>query len=136
MVQTVINGDSDRNGFTFDIELHLPVFLSSTTDLEFSKEEIKDSSRNRDSQNVSPGGFEPETPRSLISPTLSTLSQRLQLPNQRKLIFAVYLITILMYTVANPNECNSTLTSATRGETLTPNPNECNSTLTSGTKNI
>ena len=36
----------------------------------------------------------------------------------------------------NPNECNSTLTSATRGETLTPNPNECNSTLTSGTKNI
>ena len=25
------------------------------------------------------------------------------------------------------------LTSATRGETLTPNPNECNSTLTSGT---
>ena len=31
----------------------------------------------------------------------------------------------------NPTECNSTLTSATRGETLTPNPNECNSTLTS-----
>ena len=31
----------------------------------------------------------------------------------------------------NPNECNSTLTSATRGETLTPHPNECNSTLTS-----
>ena len=28
--------------------------------------------------------------------------------------------------VANPNECNSTLTSATRGETLTPNPNEWN----------
>ena len=28
------------------------------------------------------------------------------------------------------------LTSATRGETLTPNPNECNSTLMSGTKNI
>ena len=25
------------------------------------------------------------------------------------------------------------LTSAMRGETLTPNPNECNSTLTSGT---
>ena len=34
----------------------------------------------------------------------------------------------------NTNECNSTPTSATRGETLTPNPNECNSTLTSGTK--
>ena len=28
------------------------------------------------------------------------------------------------------------LTSATRGETLTPNPNECNSTLTSGTRGI
>ena len=45
-----------------------------------------------------------------------------------------------MYTVASlgpkPNECNSTLTSATRGEKSTPNPNECNSTLTSGTKNI
>ena len=26
--------------------------------------------------------------------------------------------------------------SATRGETLTPNPNECNSTLTSGTRGI
>ena len=25
IVQTVINGDPDRNGFTFDIELHLPV---------------------------------------------------------------------------------------------------------------
>ena len=28
------------------------------------------------------------------------------------------------------------LTSATRGETLTPNPNKCNSTLASGTNNI
>ena len=27
-----------------------------------SKKEIKDSPRNRDSQNESPGGFEPETP--------------------------------------------------------------------------
>ena len=35
----------------------------------------------------------------------------------------------------NPNECNATLTSETRGgETLTPNPNECNSTPTSGTR--
>ena len=54
-----------------------------------------------------------------------------------------------MYTVASPdpnpkgggqlpdpNECNSTLTSETRGETLTPNPNEGNSTLASGIKNI
>ena len=49
-----------------------------------------------------------------------------------------------MYTVASPDpdpnhggrghpdECNSTLTSATREETLTPDPNECSSTLTSG----
>ena len=28
------------------------------------------------------------------------------------------------------------LTSAMRGETLTPNPNDCNSTLTSGNNNI
>ena len=54
-----------------------------------------------------------------------------------------------MYTVASPgpnpreggqlpypNECNSTLTSATRGETLILNPNKCNSTLTSGTRGI
>ena len=50
-----------------------------------------------------------------------------------------------MYTEASPDpnprggghqlpiECNSTLTGATREETLTPNPNECNSTLTSET---
>ena len=81
----------------------------------------------------------------ISSPTLSPLSQRLQLPNPRK-IFAIYALTLLMYTVAspdpnprgggqlpNPNECSSTLTSATRQETLTPNPNKCNSTLTSGT---
>ena len=78
----------------------------------------------------------------VISPTLSQLSQRLQLPRKRK-IFAIYLITILMYTVAhpgrdpdpnrrgggqlpNPNKCNSTLTSGTREEALTPNPKECN----------
>ena len=81
----------------------------------------------------------------IISPTLSPLSQRLQLSNRRK-IFAIYLITILMYTVAgpdpnprgggqllNPNKNNSTLTSGTKGEALIPNPKECNSTLTSGT---
>ena len=75
----------------------------------------------------------------ISSPTLSPLDQRLQLPNRRK-IFTIYALTLLMYTVAsldpdpdtrgggqllNPNECNSTLTSATREETLTPNPNEC-----------
>ena len=51
-----------------------------------------------------------------------------------------------MYTVASPDpdpnprrggqlpnltECNSTLTSGTEGETLTPNPNDCHSMLTS-----
>ena len=61
----------------------------------------------------------------------------------------MYALTLLMYTVGSPDprltlilgegvnyltlECNSTLTSAMRGETLTPNPNECNSKLTSGT---
>ena len=34
------------------------------------------------------------------------------------------------------NECNSTLTSETRGETLTPNPNEYHSTLTSAIRRI
>ena len=81
----------------------------------------------------------------ISSPTLSPLSQRLQLPNRRK-IFAIYALPLLMYTVAspdpnsrgegqlpNPNECNSTPTSATMEETLTPYPNECNSTLTSRT---
>ena len=65
-------------------------------------------------------------------------------------IFAIYLITKLMYTVVspgpdpdpnprgggslpNPNKCNSTLMSGTREEALTPNPNESNSILTSGT---
>ena len=33
----------------------------------------------------------------------------------------------------NPNKCNFTLTSGTRGEALTLNPNEWNSTLMSGT---
>ena len=96
----------------------------------FSKEEIKDSSRNRDSQNASPDGFEPETP--------VQLSQQLQLSNHPQ-IFAIYPIPLLMYIVAspdpnpsgegqlpNPNECNSTLTSARRREMLTPNPNEWN----------
>ena len=37
----------------------------------------------------------------------------------------------------DPNKCNSTLTSGTREEALTPNPNEWNPTLlTSGTENI
>ena len=81
----------------------------------------------------------------ISSPTLSPLSQQLQLSNRWK-IFAIYALTLSMYTVdslapnpkgggqlPDPNECNSTLMSATRKEMLTPDPNECNSTLTSGT---
>ena len=79
----------------------------------------------------------------ISSPTRSPSDYQPQLPNRRK-IFAIYLLTLLMYTVAGPdpnpgggvnyltlrvqfyaNECNE-------GETLTPNPNECISTLTSG----
>ena len=50
---------------------------------------------------------------------------QLQLPSRRK-IFAIYALTILMYTVASldPNP---------RGGGQLPNPNECNSTLTSVT---
>ena len=36
----------------------------------------------------------------------------------------------------DPDECNSTLTSETRGKMLTPNPNECHSTLTSAIRGI
>ena len=63
----------------------------------------------------------------IISSTLSPLSQRSELSNRRK-IFAIYALTL--YTVAstdpdpnpsggdqlsNPNECNPTLASRTRG---------------------
>ena len=77
-------------------------------------------------------------------PTCSPPDYQLQLPNRKK-VFVIYALTLLMYTVASPdpnpragvnyltlgvqlytNECNE-------GETLTPNLNECNSTLTSGT---
>ena len=36
----------------------------------------------------------------------------------------------------HPNECNSTLMSGTRGETLTPNANECHFMLTSAIRGI
>ena len=65
-----------------------------------------------------------------------------QLPKQSQ-IFAIYALTLLMYIVAspdpnhrggsqlpNPNECNSMLTSATRGEMSTSNPNEFSFTQT------
>ena len=36
------------------------------TELKFFKEKIKNSSRNRDSENMSPGGFEPVTLWSIV----------------------------------------------------------------------
>ena len=94
----------------------------------FSKEESQDPSRNQGSQKV---GFEPATLGSVVQ-RFNHSTNQLQLPNRRK-IFAIYAPTLL--TVAspdhnprgggelpNPNESISALTSATRGETLTPNP--------------
>ena len=49
----------------------------------------------------------------------------MQLSSQPQ-IFAIYAITLLMYTVASP-DLNP------RGGGQLPNPNECKSTLTSGT---
>ena len=50
----------------------------------------------------------------IVSQALSPLSQRLQLPNQRK-IFAIYELTLLMYTVASPP--------GGRGQLPNPDPN-------------
>ena len=66
----------------------------------------------------------------ISSPTLSPLDQRLQLPNRRK-IFAIYALTLLIYNVASPDPDPDR---NTRGEGQLPNPNECNSTLTSTTR--
>ena len=63
----------------------------------------------------------------IIRPTLSPLrQQRLQLPNQPQ-IFAIFAITLLMYTVASPDP-------NPRGDGELPDPNECNSTLKSATR--
>ena len=62
----------------------------------------------------------------IISPTLSPLSQRLQLLNWWK-IFAIYVLTL--YTVASPDP-------NPRGGGQLSNPNKCNSALTSGTWGI
>ena len=64
-----------------------------------------------------------------ISPTLSPLSQRLQLPPNRRKIFAIYALTL--YTVASPDPDPNP-----KGGGQLPNPNECNSTLTGGTRSI
>ena len=62
----------------------------------------------------------------IISSTLSPLSQRSELSNRRK-IFAIYALTL--YTVASPD-----LDPDPRGGDQLSIPNECNSTLTSGTR--
>ena len=62
----------------------------------------------------------------IISARLSPLSQRLQLVNQWK-IFAIYALTL--YNVASPDP------NPWGGDQL-PDPNECNSTLMSGTRGI
>ena len=63
-------------------------------DLNFSKEGI-----NEGCQKV---GFEPETTRSISSPTLLPLGYRLQLPNRWE-IFGIYALTLLMFSVASPD---------------------------------
>ena len=54
----------------------------------------------------------------ISSPTLSPLDYQLQLPNRRK-ILANYAVTILIYTVANPDPDPNP-----RGGGQLPNPNE------------
>ena len=73
----------------------------------------------------------------ISSPTLSPLDQRLQLPNRRKIfgIYALTLLTLLMYTVASPDPDPDPNRRGGGGGQL-PNPNECNSTLTSETRGI
>ena len=107
---------------------------SQTYNFQKRKEKIPHEPGNQGCQKV---GFEPATLGSVVqrfNHSAIQLQQLLQLPNRRK-IFAIYAPTLLMFIVAscdpnprgggqlsNPNECNSMLTSETRGETLTPNP--------------
>ena len=62
---------------------------------------MKDRSRNEGSQNVHhvPDGFEPETLRSVVK--RATSEPRLQLLKCLQ-IFAIYTLTLVMYTVASP----------------------------------
>ena len=84
------------------------------TDLQFSKEERKDPSRNQGCQKV---GFESVTLGSVVQRSNHSAIQ-LHLPNRRK-IFAIYAPTLLMYIVASPDR-------NPRGGGQLPNPNECN----------
>ena len=69
------------------------------------------------------GGFEPVTLQSIVQ-----RGQQQQLLNQPQ-IFAIYAITLSMYTLASPDP-------NLRGGGQLSDPNECNSTLTSGTRGI
>ena len=72
----------------------------TSADLEFSKEEINDPSRNQGSQKVHPAcsNLGPYDRQSNAVP----LNQLLQLPKLP--IFAIYSITLLMYTVAGRSQ--------------------------------
>ena len=99
--------------------------IDTPADLNFSKEEIKEPSRNQGSQKVhlacsNPGPYDRQS-------NAVPLNQLLQLPKLPQ-IFPIYTITLLMYTVACPDPDPNH-----RGEGgQLPHPNECNSTLTSG----
>ena len=76
--------------------------VNLTLALEFFKRGImKDHSRNEGSRNVHhvPDVFEPETLRSVVK--RATSEPRLQLPKCLQ-IFAIYALTLVMYTVASP----------------------------------
>ena len=62
---------------------------------------MKNRSRNEGSRNVHhvPDGFEPETLRSVVK--RATSEPRLQLPKCLQ-IFAIYTLTLVMYTAASP----------------------------------
>ena len=67
-------------------------------DLEFSKEQIKDPSRNEGCEKVR---FEPGTPCSIVQHS-NHWAPGLQLPNGRK-IFFIYALCLLMYNVGSPD---------------------------------
>ena len=96
----------------------------------------KKCSRNRGCQNCEQphSNLRECVPYDLQSNALTT-KPRIQLPSRQK-IFAIYLIPyhcILHLALPDPNECHSTLMSATRREMLTSNRNKYNSALMSVT---
>ena len=100
------------------------ITIELTSGEDFSEEEVKDPSRNQGSQKLHSAWSNqgPYDPQSNAVP-LNQLSRLPKLPQT----FAIYAITLLMYTVADPDpDLNH------RGEGQLPHPNEYNSTLMSG----